>query len=60
MKGSKVILDTNIWVSFFIMAKLPELKRLVIDNELRLFTCDDLIDEIRDVLKRDKLKKYLP
>jgi len=36
------------------------LKRLVIDNELRLFTCDDLIDEIRDVLKRDKLKKYLP
>jgi len=60
MKGSKVILDTNIWVSFFIMAKLPELKSLVIDNELRLFTCDDLIDEIRDVLKRDKLKKYLP
>ena len=41
------------------MARLPELKTLIVDNELTVFTCHELIDELRDVLKRDKLKKYL-
>jgi len=59
MKGSKVILDTNIWVSFFIMAKLPQLESLVRDNELQVLTCHKLMHEIVTVIKRDKFKKYL-
>jgi len=59
MKGSKVILDTNIWVSLFVTRRLLELELLVYENDLQLFTCHQLMDEVVVVIKHDELKQYL-
>jgi len=59
MKGSKVILDTNIWVSLFITRRLSKLELLVYQNDLQLLTCHKLIDEMARIVKHDKIKRYL-
>ncbi|KFC24566.1 putative toxin-antitoxin system toxin component, PIN family [Chryseobacterium sp. FH1] len=59
MKKGKIILDTNIWVSYFFNGKLNELSKIILDNELSVFTTSFLIDELKDVLSREKIKKKL-
>jgi putative PIN family toxin of toxin-antitoxin system len=57
-KPSKIIIDTNIWISFLIGKELQVLKDLVISENVKIITTDQLITEIRLVTSRDKLKKY--
>ena len=51
MKIKKIILDTNLWISFLI-SKLIEDKRII------LIFSDELLEEFIDVVSRPKLKKY--
>ncbi len=55
----KVIIDTNIWISFIISAKLDELVHLIIDNDITVYTSAALEDELTEVLSREKFIKYL-
>ncbi len=55
----KVVLDTNIWITYIIKAKLDELVHLTIDNDITILTSDHLIDELSEVLSRKKFVKYL-
>ena len=55
----KVIIDTNIWISFIISAKLDELVHLIIDNDITVYTLAALEDELTEVLSREKFIKYL-
>ena len=55
----KVIIDTNIWISFIISAKLDELVHLIIDNDITVYTATALEDELTEVLGRKKFIKYL-
>lgn len=57
-KPSKVIIDTNIWISFLIGKELHNLKDLIVNEKVKVITTDQLIHEIRLVTARDKLKKY--
>jgi putative PIN family toxin of toxin-antitoxin system len=57
-KPSKIIIDTNIWISFLIGKELQELKDLIVSEKVKVITTDQLINEIRLVTSRDKLKKY--
>jgi hypothetical protein len=57
-KPSKIILDTNIWISFLIGKELQDLKDLIVDEKVKVITTDQLINEIKLVTSRDKLKKY--
>ena len=57
-KPSKIIIDTNIWISFLIGKELHYLKDLIVNEKVKIITTDQLIDEIRLVTSRDKLKKY--
>lgn len=57
-KPSKVIIDTNIWISFLIGKELGNLKELIVSEKVKLVTTRQLINEIKLVSSRDKLRKY--
>ena len=57
-KPSKVIIDTNLWISFLIGKELQNLKELIVSEKIRLVTTDQLISELKIVSARPKLQKY--
>lgn len=57
-RPNKVIIDTNIWISFLIGKELQDLKELIVNKRVKIVTTDQLINEIRIVTSREKLKKY--
>lgn len=50
----KVILDTNIWVSFLLGKRLSVLREIVDMEGLDIYVSDELIKELRDVVFRPK------
>jgi len=54
-----VVLDTNIWISYFMARKHVELVNIVYDYNLKIFTDATLVRELADVLNRPKIKKYI-
>ncbi len=56
----RVIIDTNVWISFLIGKKLSNLKDYLLDERVTIIITDQLIEEIRMVSQREKLKKYFP
>lgn len=59
-KENRVIIDTNIFISFLIGKRLKTLKNHITDFKVRLIFCDQIINEIKIVTQRPKLKKYFP
>ncbi len=57
-RRSKVIVDTNLWISFLIGKELQKLKDLIPAERVRLVTTSQLINEIKLVTSRPKLQKY--
>lgn len=57
-RPSKVIIDTNLWISFLIGKELHNLKDLITTEKVRLITTDQLITELKIVTARPKLQKY--
>jgi putative PIN family toxin of toxin-antitoxin system len=59
MSEGKYVIDVNIYVSYILKEKLTELFLFVLDRDFEVFISTALIDELNDVLDRDKFKKYL-
>lgn len=57
-RPSKVIIDTNLWISFLIGKELQNLKDLITTEKVRLITTEQLITELKIVTARPKLQKY--
>lgn len=57
MKNKKIIIDTNLWVSFFLKDPI-EIYNIVTENNLKVFACEQLRNELQEVMKRKKFKKY--
>lgn len=57
-KPCKTIFYTNLWISFLIGRELHNLKDLIVNGKIQLITTDQLINELRIVTSRRKLKKY--
>lgn len=60
-KGSKyykVIVDSNIWISFLIGKNLLGLQNQIDSQKLKIITCDEQLTELSEVFKKTKLKKY--
>lgn len=57
-KPSKVIIDTNLWISFLIGKELQNLKDLIVTEKIQLITTEQLISELKIVVNRPKLQKY--
>jgi uncharacterized protein len=55
----KVIIDTNVWISFAIGKQLKHLKAILNNPYFDIYICDKIITEINDVLQRPKIKKYV-
>ena len=54
----KVIIDTNLWISFLIGRKLSCLLSLLSHPNFELVVSQELLDEIREVSSRPKLMRY--
>lgn len=58
MKSKKVILDTNLWISFLISHRLDEIDDLLLDGKIRLIFSKESIEEFIAVAKRPKFEKF--
>lgn len=57
-KKFKLIIDTNLWVSFIISNKQNLLDPFLFNEEARLLFSTGLITEIQETIKKPRLKKY--
>ncbi|HEX6847669.1 MAG TPA: putative toxin-antitoxin system toxin component, PIN family [Chitinophagaceae bacterium] len=57
-KPLKLIVDTNLWVSFIISNKLSLLDPFLFNEEARLLFSTELIIEIQETIKKPRLKKF--
>ncbi len=54
----RVVIDTNIWISFLIGKALSGLEEKIIDNKIRILFSDELLSELVEVLHRRKFRQY--
>jgi putative PIN family toxin of toxin-antitoxin system len=52
----KVILDTNIWISFLLGKRLNVLREIVDKEDVEIYISDNLLAELRDVAYRPKFE----
>lgn len=58
MTAKKVILDTNLWISFLISNKLSAIDQLILRGEITILFSTELMEEFMNVATRPKFKKY--
>jgi putative PIN family toxin of toxin-antitoxin system len=57
-KPARIILDTNLWISFLITKNYSHLTSLIFSEKVVLIFSDELLAEFLDVVQRPKFKKY--
>jgi putative PIN family toxin of toxin-antitoxin system len=57
-KVDRVVIDTNLWISFLISNTHSKLDKLIEANKIKLIFSNELLYEFMDVVARPKLKKY--
>ncbi|MFO8066809.1 MAG: putative toxin-antitoxin system toxin component, PIN family [Bacteroidales bacterium] len=57
-KKIRIILDTNIWISFLITKSMKDIDSLIFNDKAVLLFSDESIIEFIDVASREKLKPY--
>ena len=57
---NRVIIDTNLWISFLLTKEFTRFDKIIADKELILLFSQELIDEIVEVTQRKKIRKYFP
>jgi uncharacterized protein len=57
-RRDRVILDTNLWISFLINNDYSRLDRIINDKRVFLLYSQELIEEFIEVARRPKFKKY--
>ena len=56
----RVVVDTNIWISFLIGRRLSNLMKLLTRADVQLIFSEELLNELHIVSKRPKFLKYFP
>ena len=56
----RVVIDTNIWISFLIGKRLAGLHRYIDSGRVEVATCEAQLRELSDVLARPRIRKYIP
>ncbi|HLA96685.1 MAG TPA: putative toxin-antitoxin system toxin component, PIN family, partial [Pyrinomonadaceae bacterium] len=54
----RVILDTNLWISYLISKKLSKIDLLFERDEIVLLFSNELLDEFVEVANRPRFRKY--
>ena len=58
-KANKIVIDTNVWLSYFLSKRFDLLAQLILDSEYEIVTSEALITEIKEVITRPKFKKQI-
>ena len=58
MRVNRFVLDTNVWISYFITKREDFLLHNVFKHKLSIFICDELIFELQKVVEYPHLRKY--
>lgn len=56
----RIVIDTNIWISFLIGKALAGLHHYINSGRVQIIVCPDLLLELSDVLERPRIRKYIP
>ena len=56
----RVVIDTNIWISFLIGKRLSGLHRHMDSGQIEVVTCETQLRELAEVLGRPRIRKYIP
>ena len=56
----RVILDTNLWISYLISKRLSKIDELFEREDLVLLFSEELLEEFIEVANRPKFRKYFP
>ena len=54
----KIIIDTNVWVSFLMGKVLAGLEYYIYDNRFQIVSCKEQLSELKEVLFRPKMIQY--
>ena len=54
----KIIIDTNLWISFLLTSNYPKIYSLLSNDNISLLFSQELIDEFVAVAQRPKFRKY--
>lgn len=57
---NRVVIDTNIWISFLIGKRLSGLHRHIDSGRIKIVACEAQLRELVDVLNRPHIRKYIP
>ena len=57
-KRFKIIVDTNIWISFLIGKSLKRLQQHIDSQKVLIVTCNEQIHELTDVFRKPKINKF--
>lgn len=58
MASKKVVLDTNLWISFLISRKLDSIDELILQRKIVFLFSTESMEEFMNVATRPKFKKY--
>jgi hypothetical protein len=57
-KSLRIIIDTNLWISYILSKKLDQLDELLFSNKCQLLFSLELMQEIEATIKKPKLQRY--
>jgi len=55
----KVIIDSNIWISFFIGKSFYSLTKYIRNEQVAVITCNEQLQELTDAFLKPKLQKHI-
>jgi uncharacterized protein len=56
----RIVIDTNIWISFLIGKTITEgFNKLLADKRFEILSSNELVEEISEVISRAKFSKYI-
>lgn len=58
MKSNRLVIDTNLLISFLITKRLQEIDNFILSEEIKLLFSEELLLEVLEVIKRPKFNKY--
>ena len=59
MKKIKIILDTNIWISYLISKNNNQWDTLIFSDKIQIIYSEKLLNEFIEVTQRDKFRKFI-
>ena len=57
---SRIIIDTNLWISFLITKDFTKLDEIIFSRKTTLVFSQELLDEFIEVAKRPKFRRFFP